>query len=79
MAKTVLWFNGFVFMWFGYEMAQYYSANRALSDFATAFIVHDSFLAVVIAIMNSIVIIGLVFEIKERVKDNESKRNMQKS
>ena len=67
MSKVVLWFNAIVMFWFGIELVEYYGANRFVSDFVSGFVVHDAFLPVVIAVLNSIVVISQGFDIKERV------------
>jgi hypothetical protein len=66
MIKLALVFNTIVVGWFGTELIDFYGPNRFISEYMTAFIVHDGFLPVIIAIINSIVIIGLAFNITKK-------------
>jgi hypothetical protein len=66
MIKLALIFNTIVICWFGTELIDFYGPNRFISEYMTAFIVHDGFLPVIIAIINSIVIIGLAFNISSK-------------
>lgn len=68
MTKVVLFFNLIVIGWFGIELVEFYGDNRFISDFMTGFIVHDAFLPVLIAVLNTMVIIGLGFNISSKEK-----------
>jgi|TARA_R110000851_G_scaffold246431_1_gene399074 hypothetical protein len=68
MIKLALIFNIVVVGWFGIELVEFYGPNRFISEYVTAFVVHDGFLPVLIAVMNSVVIIGLGFNITKKNK-----------
>jgi hypothetical protein len=66
MIKLALVFNAIVICWFGTELVDFYGPNRFISEYMTAFVVHDGFLPVIIAILNSVVITGLAFNITKK-------------
>jgi len=66
MTKVVLVFNMIVIAWFGVELVEFYGANRFVNDYMTGFMVHDAFMPVVVAFMNTMVIIGLGFNVNAK-------------